>query len=298
MTRYYQSFQSSVGDVVGGTGSGASIWDSQAELKLQSKLVSKIKNHDFNLAVNVAQGRQTVDLVVSNIGRIGRSLVSLKHGNFEAAARQLSSQSRVYTPLKGKDISGRWLELQYGWLPLLSDSHEAMKAFAEMTAERRSVVKVSGSVAESKDYSASPSGYYYPGSKRTTRTIVYEMEEQLSVPRSLGLLDPLSVAWELIPYSFVLDWFLPIGTYLENLGVIPFLRGRFRTTTFTEYAAAFGYAKMANYKGARRTESGQSVTRAITTGLNAQRPTFVGLPAAMSPRRIFSAISLFHQRLK
>jgi hypothetical protein len=33
----------------------------------------------------------------------------------------------------------------------------------------------------------------------------------------LGLNSPVSLAWELIPYSFVVDWFLPIGQALEDL---------------------------------------------------------------------------------
>jgi hypothetical protein len=32
----------------------------------------------------------------------------------------------------------------------------------------------------------------------------------------VGLSDPLSVAWEVVPFSFVLDWFLPIGNYIES----------------------------------------------------------------------------------
>jgi hypothetical protein len=36
---------------------------------------------------------------------------------------------------------------------------------------------------------------------------------------SFGLLNPAAVAWELLPFSFVVDWFLPVGRYLEGLDV-------------------------------------------------------------------------------
>jgi hypothetical protein len=52
----------------------------------------------------------------------------------------------------------------------------------------------------------------------------------MGVARQLGLLDPLSVAWELLPWSFVIDWFIPIGAYLDVLNGIPALKGRFLTT--------------------------------------------------------------------
>ena len=34
---------------------------------------------------------------------------------------------------------------------------------------------------------------------------------------SLGLINPLLVAWELTTLSFVFDWFIPVGTFLEAL---------------------------------------------------------------------------------
>ena len=49
-----------------------------------------------------------------------------------------------------------------------------------------------------------------------------------------GLLNPLSVAWELVPYSFVADWFLPVGSYLNNLDYdlgLRFLKGWITTKT-------------------------------------------------------------------
>lgn len=32
-----------------------------------------------------------------------------------------------------------------------------------------------------------------------------------------GFTNPVNLAWELLPFSFVVDWFLPIGPYLETL---------------------------------------------------------------------------------
>lgn len=38
-----------------------------------------------------------------------------------------------------------------------------------------------------------------------------------SLMQSLGLVNPLSVAWDLVPWSFVIDWFTGIGTFLGGL---------------------------------------------------------------------------------
>lgn len=39
----------------------------------------------------------------------------------------------------------------------------------------------------------------------------------LDMPARFGLVNPLEVAWELLPFSFVADWFLPIGGYLNAM---------------------------------------------------------------------------------
>jgi hypothetical protein len=121
------------------------------------------------------------------------------------------------------------------------------------------------------------------------------MEEELSFGRSLGLTDPLSVVWEIIPYSFVVDWFLPVGTYLENLNVIPKLKGKFLTTLYQRTECAFTSATSPVWRGARRQSLQIKVRRVVSTGLTTQLPTFVNPIDALSPKRIANAISLCHQ---
>ena len=38
----------------------------------------------------------------------------------------------------------------------------------------------------------------------------------------LNINNPASIVWEAIPFSFVLDWFLPVGKFLRNFSVQPF----------------------------------------------------------------------------
>jgi hypothetical protein len=54
---------------------------------------------------------------------------------------------------------------------------------------------------------------------RGVRTKVYYVIDNAALRESakLGLINPLLVGWELVPYSFVIDWFLPIGNMLEAL---------------------------------------------------------------------------------
>jgi len=35
--------------------------------------------------------------------------------------------------------------------------------------------------------------------------------------KEIGLTNPLLIAWELLPFSFVADWFIPLGSYIGNM---------------------------------------------------------------------------------
>nr|QDH88887.1 MAG: hypothetical protein H1RhizoLitter1543_000003 [Leviviridae sp.] len=279
------------------TTSGAvPVWTSADESLLQSRLVEQVRGHNFNLAVNIAQAHQLIEMCSSTILHFGRALLYLKHGNVAGATRELGIKGKNKR-LKGRDVSSRWLELQYGWLPSISDAFEAAKAFEAISNGRKA--RIVASVKRTYDYngSAEPSNYTSAGKTVIKKRIVYEMEEELSLARSLGLLDPLSVVWEVIPYSFVVDWFLPIGTYLDNLSVIPKLKGRFLSTRFSRTDARVTEIKTKDplYQGAKRVGHQIELRRDVLTGLTPQLPTFVNPITALSRARIANAVALAHQ---
>lgn len=50
---------------------------------------------------------------------------------------------------------------------------------------------------------------------------------------TLGLTNPAAIAWELVPFSFVVDWFIPIGNFLNSW--TDFLGLRFEDSYNTRY---------------------------------------------------------------
>ena len=268
------------------------------ELTLLSRLSEKVKGHNFNLAVAAAEGKKTVSMVSNAIQSIGGAVLDLKRGRFESAARRFGVNSRP-SQLSHRDVAGRWLELQYGWLPLLSDVYESAKAYEALTRKpRKEIVTVSFTKRFVHDASQAPVNWSCKGPAMSGKKIYYEMTEQMSAPRSLGLMDPLTVAWELIPYSFVIDWFIPIGTYLENLNTIPSLRGRFMTTTLRRFSgSAVSISPSYRWAVVPTTHTSQVfLDRKISTSLSVPKPSFNSFEDAMSPKRIWNAIALAVQR--
>lgn len=283
------------------TATAGSILSANDELTLLSRLSEQVKGHNFNLAVSAAEGKKTVGMVASAVSSVGGAILDIKKGRFESAARRFGVKPRS-SRLSEKDVAGRWLELQYGWLPLLSDVYESAKAYESLTSgPRSSRLSVSISRKGTKNTSVSPTNWTCNCLVDERWRIVYEMSEMMSAPRSLGLTDPLTVAWELIPYSFVVDWFIPVGSYLENLNTIPTLRGRFMTIKVrnVQGSAVRVSNPLINWVTIPTSHhSSKYFTRSVSTSLSVPKPGIESLPDAMSPSRIWNALALVVQRIR
>jgi hypothetical protein len=124
-------------------------------------------------------------------------------------------------------VSNDWLQLQYGWLPLLSDVNGACEELARKMTYQPEVGNVKATSKQQRDIKldgvkVNPTWPAYSGSGSIEITcngcIEYRIGSRtFATLANTGLINPLEVAWELIPYSFVVDWFLPVGGFLNNL---------------------------------------------------------------------------------
>lgn len=197
--------------------------------KVRQKVLSKLKDQELNLAQVWAERDQTMRLLGDNLRRIAKVLSNLKRGNFSGAAGALGLQRASngfdarWAKNQSKAISRGWLELQYGWMPLLSDIYGASQVL-EKLHKRKEYVALNASAQYEEDYTETepPSGgvqdsYHYT-SKITHKVGVkfVRSSNNFSTLSSLGLTNPAVIAWELLPFSFVVDWAVPIGTWLNQ----------------------------------------------------------------------------------
>lgn len=279
-------------------------WNANEDLRLLDKLAEEVRGHTFDLGINMAEIKKTYGTVVTNLHSVGAGLRNLKRGNISRALRNLGANRRGRGPLRAKDLSGRWLETQYAFLPLISQSYEAAKALEALTGARELRFRVSSSTKRyTEEGSSSPTVYSMPVHWTYSKKILAELKEPLSDARALGLTNPAEIAWEVVPYSFVVDWFIPVGTYIGTWGVIPYLNGRFCTTE--RGAAKNSPVGPGSTPGntwklyiAKKREQSFRLKRSVSTALSIPTPTFNSVPRALSPKRILNAVALIHQQLK
>lgn len=196
--------------------------------KALTKARLKVKSQDINLAQAFGERAQTAGLVAENLKAVAEMYRAFRHGNVNAIRRYFGRPVRSWR----KDFLNRWLEFQYGVKPLLSDIHGAVTALDETPYDRYMVtVKASSSVNQSgrvdhhqADSNAAVGGHYRlvveARHSSRVRIDVCPASGALATAASLGFTNPLSLAWELLPFSFVVDWAYPLGDYFSQFDAL------------------------------------------------------------------------------
>lgn len=120
-----------------------------------------------------------------------------------------------------KFMPNAWLTFHFGVEPLVRDIHLLLQYFEKppkptvVRAKAQRKVKVTDTV----NY-----GGVSPLLRNMTTTYgvklqasVIRINDGLATMSDFGLVNPLSIAWEIVPFSFVVDWFYPIGPYIASI---------------------------------------------------------------------------------
>lgn len=208
----------------------------EAHTKASSAMLSSIKDMKVNLAQAAAEAHQVANMFAVTARRITSSFTALRRGNFSKAVSYLGVGVRPtsftrYKTTYAKDpfraAASAWLELQYGWKPLLADVYGAAETIARERGDRPLINTIRKTATVKRDHEASSydtgvgyvttSLYRSAVNAKCSIAITYEIQnDALRLAGSVGLTDPALLAWELLPYSFVVDWFLPVGSWLER----------------------------------------------------------------------------------
>lgn len=215
-----------------GTSPAALPTNTSVDFRAQRKLREKVGPSN-NLAQDFWQIGQTVDLISDSAKRIAASIHNLRSGNLAGAVSHLwhSREPRYHRghhPNAEKSLADNWLALQYGWKPLLQDIDGAMDSLARLNLGSVVVYTARSSAhyeeVKQTDLFLNVTGRPKCGVQTQVSTIDirygirYQIDNHLKTfLAQTGFTNPINLAWELLPYSFVVDWFIPIGPYLESL---------------------------------------------------------------------------------
>jgi len=208
-------------------------YDSKLIDRAVSSALLALKNQKVNFGVAFGEYKETAELVSSVVTRISKSVRAFR-GKYPREWGQVV-KNQVGAAVNGRKGSGRfsgipnsWLELQYGWNPAMQDVNGACSALSDSASGGHPFrVHVKGRAksplnsvtwGKTTDHTASGLRLVRTGTNFCYVRLDYELSDALlAVFSSLGLTNPLEIVWELLPYSFVIDWFVPIGDWLRTM---------------------------------------------------------------------------------
>lgn len=205
-----------------------------ANNRAYSKFVAAAHGITADLALTALDFDKSVAMVLSRGRQLLTAVNQLRKGDVFGMAKTLrvaatpetvkryrirnpGSKNPGYRLAPHKDRADLWLEYSFGWTPLLNDIYSASRVLGN---------KVPG--IRIKKYGRSNFSLNLPlttNSRNLTCAgyvgVMMAADLRVSNPNALllsqlGLVNPAYVLWDAIPFSFVADWFLPVGRFLKS----------------------------------------------------------------------------------
>lgn len=233
-------------------------------------LASKMQG-DFVATTSGAEFPKALSLIAATAQRLSSFVTRLKKFDIDGAASalglSLSRRKRKRLDLRRRRYqrqgesgdrfaASSYLEYRYGWVTLMMDLEASMKALAEINTGAPSFRCSCSGKATGGGNSFSAIGSYTESATTEVSIrykVYYTMDSgSVNFMRNLGIQQSLATPWEVVPFSFVVDWFLPIGTYLQN---------KFYSAGLTFHSGYKNVKKTTHYvKTISRNNSTQSIT--------------------------------------
>lgn len=193
-----------------------------------NKLGEKWRDTDLDLGMYLSpEGRESVLMMCSGLQRFANSAIALRRGDFGGFVRNLNELPRHARKASARkfeqgDISGAFLGAHLGWEPLVKDVYTASQGVSDIQDKPHRITATKRGHVPRKPSYAAPE-------VRLDSDVYVKLALDITRPptfaQRFGLDNPFRIAWELVPLSFVADYFLPIGSVIQAMGTVSALYG-------------------------------------------------------------------------
>lgn len=205
-------------------------------------------------SIRVSDFRQNLLKVRTESGIRVKAMSPSDRGKYEHIAVR-----DIHRSLEGKAtrFADRWLEFHFGFAPLYDDMKSALDVLQGDISPVNITVKssVKFSIHEANAGPSHPGDLYDFKVGVRAGVKLYLQSANLNLADQLGLVNPAAIAYATIPYSWLLDWMLPVSKFLNS---------------FTDL---IGYEKVDPYHTIYKTATGQTYQMAEPDKRNNYRVT-------------------------
>lgn len=241
------------------------------------KAYSFVANVQSSLAETIKERSSMLSTLIERAKQIWQIYQDIRSG------RLLSRRSRRrYRKPTKQDIAKTWLEYSFMWKPLVQDVLTFAEGIQPIRGQRIVGKEESSSSWVDPLQSGDFTGYNTSERKvKVTCVLEVTLDDPLAaVQAEMGLFQ-LGSLWNIMPFSFVVDWFFRIGAFIERL-CFPgktIINGSV-TTTITDKAHNY-VQRVGNYSEANKDKAAvpyKSLGSGITTE-TVRKVRTVGVPS-------------------
>lgn len=197
-------------------------------------------------AVDLVEARKTAEMLGSTFEELWRDVRYVWRRQVPPRWKKtVRSIRRDPIHWASKTFPERWMEGRYGWQPLVLSAFDYMKLLDEqssrpmlVTARKRQDDASVSSVLSVNNWE----GAYWTipvvvNRRRTETKSVYVVltmsvnDVERMTANDAGMLNPASVLWEALPFSWMADWVANVGDYLNARSALEFLSLKGGTAT-------------------------------------------------------------------
>lgn len=242
-----------------------------------------------DLSEHIFEYKQTYSMVSKRTLQVVSIAKALRQGNFKRLGDILKGRvpGKVRHLPASRRMADGWLELQFGWLPLVSDVYGAISNLHSSFVKGTYVIHHAG-IGNPKKWDPRRKGEDPYGGIVQRATVIRKVTNtKLATLNALGLTNPLLTAWNLLPYSFVVDWFLPVSSFLAAASA---------QVGFAKASGCYSYEQRAlkQYTDGITKSANRTVTRSPKSGGSAFFPTWN--PSDFGAWKVATSISLLRQQ--
>lgn len=182
---------------------------------------ARIDTSEILALATVAESQKTVSSMLAILSRVYTIVKDVKRLRLKSLAGQI----------KPKELADRYMEMRYAIRPLMYDARGICRAMQKNAGSIRKTYRAEASDSMTSQNESAWGTYIYLVESKWKRTATYTVSAKAGVMcdvtmsdlSTFGVDQLLETAWELLPFSFIIDWFSNAGNWIAahtpNVGV-------------------------------------------------------------------------------